>query len=337
MEQQLPGTRSGRASGGTFVTSNAEQWLTVVDRVSAAAGVVLVTLADPSGAELPRWQPGAHLEIVLASGLVRHYSLCGDPDDRQRYTVAVLRVADGRGGSREIHDSDLVGQQLLVRGPRNHFGLGEADHYLFLAGGIGITPIMAMVQAAEVGHRDWRLIYGGRSRAAMAFWDRLAALAPDRVEFVPEDELGYPDLETAIKLAEAGTAVYACGPAGMLEAVESTAETYAARVTLHVERFTTSETVRATDGNTEFEVELARSGRVLTVPADKTILEVVLGVVPNHPYSCTEGICGSCETTVLAGIPDHRDEVLSESERSTNETMMICVGRSLTPRLTLDL
>jgi ferredoxin-NADP reductase len=263
--------------------------------------------------------------------------LCGDPGDRGRYTVAVLLVEDGRGGSREIHESELVGQQVLVRGPRNHFELRDAQQYLFVAGGIGITPIVAMVTRAQSEGKTWRLIYGGRSRASMAFWDRLAGLAPDRVDFVPQDTMGLPDLETAIGDALPGTAVYACGPAGMLEAVEALAGKYTDRVTLQTERFTAGDAAAPQPGDTEFEIELAQTGTVLTVAADKTILETVLEVVADHPYSCTEGVCGTCETTVLEGIPDHRDQVLNDFERSTNETMMICCGRSLTKRLVLDL
>ncbi len=316
-----------------------ERPLTVVECTAVAQDVVLLSLGDADGGELPPWTPGAHLELVLPSGLVRHYSLCGNPGDRERYTVAVLRVADGRGGSVEIHDSALVGQELLVRGPRNHFELGAADHYLFLAGGIGITPLVAMAtQVAAEGH-DWKLIYGARSRQAMAFRDRLASLgAAEQVEFVPQDEAGLPDFESLMRGAQPGTAVYACGPPAMLQFVEELAAKYADRLILSVERFAAGDDASHSDAqDTEFEIELARAGIVRCVPADRTILEIVLEELPDHPYSCTEGVCGSCETAVLLGLPDHRDQVLTEFERSTNETMMICVGRSLSRRLVLDL
>ena len=307
--------------------------LVVLERLRIADGVVLLRLGHPEGLALPQWQPGAHLEIVLPSGLIRHYSLCGDPDDPFTYLVAVLRVADGDGGSREIHDTDLEGLLLEIRGPRNNFALAPADRYQFIAGGIGITPISAMVREIAGSDRPWRLVYGGRSRSSMAFLSELGELGP--VQLVPQDEQGLPDLAGELGAAAAGTAVYACGPPAMLEVVTKLCANRP-DLTLRLERFTTDGSTTPI-GGAAFEVELRRTGIVLEVPADRSLLDVVRDVVRTQPYSCAEGICGTCETDVLEGIPDHHDDVLSDAERASNKTMMLCVSRSKSPRLVLEL
>jgi ferredoxin-NADP reductase len=314
--------------------------LRVADVRAAAEDVQLLHFVDPDGDDLPPWQPGDHLEIVLPSALIRHYSLCGDPDDRSSYTVAVLRVADGRGGSREIHDTDLVGAELLVRGPRNNFPLVDADAYLLLAGGIGITPLFAMVRQLVRAGADWSLLYGARSRAAMVFADELAALGAERVQLLPQDEVGLPDLAAALDAVARGTAVYCCGPEPMLLAAERLCAERGDRLTLHVERFSGSGGGTGGDeqgADQPFELELAETGVVLEVPADRTALDVVHEVLPDHPYSCLGGQCGSCEVAVLAGEVDWRDEVLSDEEHDTNAAMMLCVSRARSRRLVIQL
>jgi len=310
----------------------------LVQQVSwEARDVVSVRLTDPAGQELPPWAPGAHLEIVLPSGLTRQYSLCGRPADRSSYTVAVLREPNGRGGSREIHDTALVGRQLEVRGPRNHFALKPADSYLLIAGGIGVTPILAMARDLQERGIPWRLIYGGRSRESMAFLGQLGSLSPE-IDVVPQDERGLLDLADALERLEVGTAVYACGPAGLLDAV--TRECESRGVELHLERFGAappSEDLGDAEPATAFEVELKLTGLVLPIPSDRSILDVVRDVLPDAPSSCEEGFCGSCETRVLAGIPEHHDSILDLDERAANDTMMICVGRAVSSRLVLDL
>lgn len=295
-----------------------------------ADGVVSVTLRDPHGAPLPPWTAGAHLAITLKSGLVRQYSLCGPRDDPTGYTVAVLLVADGRGGSREVHERLRVGELVEVSPPRNNFELGPAPAYLFLAGGIGVTPIAAMLD--ELHARDeaprYTLVYGGRSRPSMAFADRLTALGGDRVELVPFDEKGLPDLTAALRDCAPGTHVYCCGPAAMISAVQEMSAQHP--VVLHVERFTASTDTDAgplaTDGS--FEVTLARSGMTVTVPPDRSVLDAVLDVLPDTAFSCASGFCGTCETKVLGGTIDHRDDLLTDAERQANTSMMICVSRS---------
>jgi len=309
-----------------------------------AEGVVSIRLVDPSGAELPAWTPGAHLDLILPSGKMRQYSLCGDPADRAAYTVAVLRDQHGRGGSREIHDTALVGRSLSVRGPRNHFGLVDAPSYLFLAGGIGITPILAM--AREVSRRGvpWTLIYGGRSETSMAFLDDLDKLGTGNIEVVPQDVHGMLDLGTVLGRAPSESAIYCCGPEGLIRAAEEHAATRFAPDALHVERFGASSSAPRggnaiepeSDGNS-FEVELRRTGAVLTVPADGTLIDVVREAIPDFLSDCEEGYCGACEVRVLEGEPEHHDQLLTDQERECGDRLMVCVGRSRSARLVLDL
>ncbi|WP_245707549.1 PDR/VanB family oxidoreductase [Pseudonocardia oroxyli] len=313
--------------------------LVVSDRRNEADGVVSLTLrAEADGRELPAWEPGAHLEVALPSGLIRHYSLCGPVEQRDRYRIAVLREANSRGGSSEVHDHVVVGTRLQVTGPRNHFRLEPADSYLFVAGGIGITPILPMIAQAEADGVPWKLVYGGRRASSMAFVDEITARAGGKVELLAEDEVGRPDLPVVLGEVATGGRVYCCGPEGLLGAVESGCAVRGLTDVLHVERFAAS-AVAVDDGagSAGFEVHLARSGMTVTVPPGRSILEVVREVVPQIPSSCEEGICGTCETAVLEGAPDHRDQIMSAVERASNATMMICVGRALSDRLVLDL
>ncbi|TNY36017.1 PDR/VanB family oxidoreductase [Thermomonospora catenispora] len=309
-----------------------EPWIEVVvdRRERVAEEVVALTLRAPAGGPLPAWSPGAHIDLLLTEDLVRQYSLCGDPADASAWRVAVLREPDGRGGSAYVHDKLSVGDRLTVRGPRNAFPLVPSERYLFIAGGIGITPILPMVRAARAAGADWRLVYGGRRRATMAFTGELAALDADRVDLRPQDETGLLDLDGLLGDLPAGTQVYCCGPESLLTAVEERCPPEA----LHVERFVP----RAVEGpEREFEVELAASGLTLTVPAGRSILETVEAAGVQVLSSCREGTCGTCETGVLEGVPDHRDSILSGPERDTCEFMMICVSRARSPRLVLDL
>lgn len=298
--------------------------LVVAGKVPVAAGVVALTLRHPGGDLLPEWTPGAHVSLDLGQGLVRQYSLCGDPADRSAWRIAVLREEAGRGGSAYVHDVLAVGDKVPVSAPRNNFALVGADSYLFVAGGIGITPLLPMIACADRRGADWRLTYGGRTRASMAFLDELAAYG-DRVLVRPQDETGLLDLSEL----DGAPTVYCCGPEPLLAAVEARCPAG----TLHVERFTG---VTAGEGD-EFEVVLDRSGRTLTVPAGRSILEVVEEAGIAVLSSCREGTCGTCETEVRAGVPDHRDVLLTPDERAAGETMMICVSRARGGKLVLDL
>ncbi|MFF8359201.1 PDR/VanB family oxidoreductase [Streptomyces chartreusis] len=295
-----------------------------------ADGVLSVELARPDGKPLPTWTPGAHLDLHVG-GFVRQYSLCGDPADPTGYRLGVLNEPSSRGGSRHVHTKLRPGQTVRAVGPRNHFALEPATSYVFLAGGIGITPILAMARRAERDGIPYRLIHGGRSRASMAFGAELSALTGD-VTLVPQDEHGHPDLAAALRDLPADALVYCCGPEPLLKAVEEACPAGQ----LRVERFAAPVVERDGD-DTAFEVECRRSGVTLNVDAGTSVLEAAENAGLAVASSCRDGICGSCETRVLAGTPDHRDFLLSEAERATGETMMLCVSRCASDRLVLDL
>jgi ferredoxin-NADP reductase/DMSO/TMAO reductase YedYZ heme-binding membrane subunit len=296
-----------------------------------AENILSLRLRAPDGAPLPSWEPGAHIELALASGRRRHYSLCGDPANTRSYRIAVLQVSSGRGGSMEVHTGARAGQLITVHGPHNNFPLLSSGAYLFIAGGIGITAIMAMAARVASAGEEWNLIYTGRRRASMAFLDEVRALGPDRVDIWPADERGRPELESIITAASPGTAVYCCGPDRLLDAVR---DLVAARpdLSLHSECFTGT----AAAGGTACQVELRRTGRIIDVPADRTLLQAIREVLPGIRAGCEQGVCGACRTTVLAGEPDHRDGLLSTADHAAG-AMLICVSRARSERLILDL
>ncbi|ODU07075.1 MAG: ferredoxin [Pseudonocardia sp. SCN 72-86] len=311
-----------------------EMDLVLASRVRVAEDVVHLVLKDPSGRHLPRWGAGAHIDL-LVGGQTRQYSLCGDPSDRSGYEIAVLHVHDGRGGSAHIHDELTVGDTVRVRGPRNHFALNPSPAYRFVAGGIGITPLLPMIARAEAQGADWQLVYGGRSLGSMAFAEELRSLG-DRVVLWPQDERGLIDLAAAVGAPAASTLVYCCGPEPLLAAVEQHCAGWPAG-SLHVERFAKRSQDGAPEALTEFEVELRQSELVLQVPEDRSILEVLEDADVDVFSSCLEGVCGSCETPVVEGVPDHRDSVLSAEDRAAGKFMMVCVSRSCSRRLVLDI
>jgi ferredoxin-NADP reductase len=295
-------------------------------------------LIDPEGSPLPEWSAGTHIELILPSGKVRQYSLCGDVDDRESYSIAVLRVEDGMGGSIELHQLH-EGQFLGVRAVTNSFPLVHANEYLLLAGGIGITPLYAMTQELATRKAPWSLAYGSRSRRSMVYRDELCSMAAvhgSHVWFVSEDIDGYIDFDRLLDEASDGTAVYCCGPGPMIQAVERLWNQHSQRLSLHVERFSGSNTV-STGQNGAFDLVLASSQETLHVPPDRTALEVVHDVIPDHPYFCMAGECGSCEVRVLAGRVDHRDSILTEEERQCHDRMMLCVSRALTSEISIEL
>lgn len=306
-----------------------------------ADGVLSLTFVDPLGEDLPEWTPGAHLEVELPSGLVRQYSLCGDPKDRCRYKVAVLRELNGRGGSAEIHDTVLAGRILKIRGPRNRFELGYASKYVLIAGGIGITPILAMAREIN-GRKPWHLYYGGRTIDSMAFREELAMLEPGHVTYVPQDTDGILDLDAIFATVDDDTAIYTCGPEGLLGAVLARAEAAGRSDQVHFERFGAAPkkpedaAPASTDG---FEVELQRTGATIQVGPQQTVLEALRQVVSDMPSSCEEGFCGTCETKVISGEVDHRDQILSDGEKAANDTFFPCVSRAMgaCPKLVVDL
>lgn len=298
-------------------------------------GVLSVILEDPGGGPLPDWEEGAHLELELG-GLPRHYSLCGTPGDSRRYRIAVLRDPGSRGGSAHVHEMLRPGHLVTARGPRNRFPLVAAERYLFVAGGIGITPLLPMIAAVEAAGVPWRLAYGGRRRASMAFQAELAAYG-DAVTLLPEDELGRMDLDALLGTPDAATAVYCCGPEGLLAAVEGACAAWP-EGSLHVERFAAAPRAEVDAGEErEFEVECRQSDVRVTVPRDQPVIDALEAAGVWVASACREGICGSCETKVIEGEPDHRDSLLTDQERVTGATMMPCVSRSFSDRLVLDL
>jgi ferredoxin-NADP reductase len=314
------------------ITRMSTEWeLEVTAREVVAEGVVRLTLSRPDRSPLPEWEPGAHLDLHLDAELVRQYSLCGDPCDREAYQVAVLREPAGRGGSAHVHDRVPVGSVLPVGGPRNNFVLRDAERYLFLAGGIGITPIRPMVAAAEKVGADWRLVYGGRTAASMAFTAELAERYGDRVEIVH----GLLDLDALLGSPEADTLVYCCGPEPLLAAVEERCAAWPTG-SLKLERFAPKDLAEAPVSGA-FEVEFARSGGAATVPPGVSIVDIAAEAGIEIETSCREGTCGTCESDVLDGTPEHRDSILTPEEKAAGNVIFPCVSRCLSARLVLDL
>ena len=302
-----------------------------------ADGVVRLQLTEPGGGRLPDWNPGAHIDLALpvdgSQSLIRQYSLCGDRWNASTYEIAVLREPASRGGSEYVHDGVEVGDLLAIGTPRNNFGLAPARGYQFIAGGIGITPIMTMIAAAEQLGTPWRLLYGGRSRRSMAFLEELSRYG-DRVTICPQDEQGLLDLGF---LAEpvAFTKIYCCGPTPLLDAVGAAAGRWPTQ-DVRFERFVAA--VQAPPVRSgPFTIVLAHSGLSLTVQPDESILDVLSRAGVRVVSSCQEGVCGTCEVRVLGGTPDHRDSLLSDSERARNDRMFACVSRSADEQLVLDL
>ncbi|MTE14571.1 PDR/VanB family oxidoreductase [Nocardia aurantiaca] len=301
----------------------------VTDRRDEAEGVFALELAAAGPGALPRWTPGAHIDVHAESVGQRQYSLCGDPVDERRWRIAILREPAGRGGSEHLYRTAHPGTELRVSLPRNNFALVPSAEYLFVAGGIGITPILPMLAAAERAGARFSLYYGARTRAHLAFTGELARY--ERVTLVPQDEAGL--LPIAALLAETTATVYCCGPAPLLDAVES--EGARRGLSVHTERFTPRRVDNGVDR--AFQVRLARSGQVLSVAADRSIVDVLEGAGVAIVTSCREGTCGSCETTFLEGEVQHRDSVLSAEERARGRTLMPCVSRALSDVLVLEL
>ncbi|MGI5218572.1 PDR/VanB family oxidoreductase [Nocardia sp. CA-290969] len=298
--------------------------VTVESVRTEAREVVSLTLRRSDGQPLPAWRPGSHLDVFLPSGRQRQYSLCGDPRDLSRYRIAVRRLPDGGGGSTEVHTL-APGDPLRIRGPRNGFTfVATASDYLFVAAGIGITPILPMAHAA--GDRG-RLVYLGRSRDTMPFLGEL----PEDAEIRPDDESGTPDIPAILATAPPGAAVYVCGPPPVLEAAQRNFFALNPAGSLHTERFSPPPIV---DGR-EFDINLAASGRQVRVGAAESALDAVRRVHPDAVFSCRQGFCGTCKTKVLAGDVDHRDRTLTDAERPGH--MLPCVSRSAGGPLVLDL
>jgi tetrachlorobenzoquinone reductase len=312
--------------------------VTLTDITVVARDTNLYTFARPGGGALPAYKPGAHIDIHIPNGLVRQFSLLNPADDPESYVVGIKRDAQSRGGSRYIFDEMQVGHSVKISAPRNNFPLVEnAEHVVLVAGGIGITPIWCMVQELAAQNRSWKLYYSCRSRADMAFLDRLEKLAPGAVHLHFDDEADgkFLDLAAVFASAPQNAHFYCCGPNPMLKAFEAAAAAQP-RSHVHVEYFTPKEEAAAgTLGG--FWVELARSGEEYFIPEGRKILEVLYEAGIDVDYSCELGICGECVTRVISGVPEHHDSVLSEEEQASNEKVMICCAGCKTERLVLDM
>jgi ferredoxin-NADP reductase len=300
----------------------------ITKRERLSPDVVALTFADPDGGLLPSWTPGSHVDVQLPSGRRRQYSLCGPPGRRTDYRIAVRRIANGAGGSIEMHDAYTVGDSLVFEGPRNAFYLGGDERdVLFVIGGIGVTPILSMMRAAQQRGMNWRAIYAGRSRDYMPLLDEVLALDADRVNVWADDERGrFATADDLLVGATPTTAVYVCGPTGMLESVR-TARNEHANAPLHYERFSPPPVV---DG-IPFQLELARSKRVLDVPANRSALDVMLDIDPTTAHSCRQGFCGTCKVRVLGGQVDRRGRT-----SETDGEMLVCVSRANGGRVVID-
>lgn len=309
--------------------------MTVERRRMVADDVVLLGLAAKDGRPLPAWAPGAHVDLYLdGGGIVRQYSLCGDPRDTSRWNVAVLLEKNGRGGSAIVHRTCLEGESLQAGLPVNRFPLREAPHVVFVAGGIGITPFLPMIGALERDGRSWELHYAGRRLTSMAFAGALELWHGSRVSLYAKSEGTPLALGSVLRNLPAGTAVYACGPARLLDEVDNRCR--AAGIKAHMERFAAParpEPVGVGQPDHAFEVHLKRSGVTIVVEPGQSVLAAAEAAGADVFGSCLEGVCGTCETRVLEGIPDHRDCVL---DGAPTNTMMICVSRCKGARLVLD-
>ena len=290
-------------------------------------------LVDPQGRELPPFAPGAHVDVTFSAGLVRQYSLCGDPADRTRYRIAV-RSVDGGQASRIVHQALRPGDLLDVSAPRNNFALVKAENFLFIAGGIGITPLLPMIQAASRSGSSWRLLYCVRQSDAAAFLLELEALHGE-ISLHVTDAGTRLDVAAALAAPQANTALYCCGPESLMLAVEAATPQWPAG-SLHFEWFTPRTRSDLADPGS-FELVCAQSGLTLAVPHDRSVLSVLNDAGLGLSYSCEQGICGTCECRVLEGEVDHRDSILSAAEQAAHDIMMVCVSRARGARLVLDI
>ena len=306
-----------------------------------AQDVLGIELRASDGGDLPPFTAGAHIDLRLPGGLMRSYSLLNDPAERHRYVLGVLREPNGRGGSRAVHEQLRVGMTLEVGEPRNQFPLHEAAaHSVLVAGGIGVTPLLSMARRLKALGASFEVVFCARSRASAAFSEEVAGLGV-AVHWHFDDQAGGPPDLAALLRARPGagstaTHYYACGPARMLDAFLACCASLG-YPNAHIERFAAETPVEEVGSDRGFTVELRRSGRSVAIAPGQSILDALLDAGVEASFSCQDGFCGSCETRVLEGTPEHRDSVLTETERAENKVMMICVSGCRGDRLVLDL
>lgn len=304
-----------------------------------ADDVISIELLPAPGEVFPPFDAGSHIDLHLPNGLVRNYSLTNSTEEHGRYVIGVLHDRTSRGGSRCVHQQLRVGMTLPIAAPRNNFQLHEdAQHSVLVAGGIGITPILCMLRRLKALGRSVELLYFARSRRSAAFVDQIDAIGASVTWHFDDERGGPPDIHALLAERPAGTHThyYACGPSVMLDAFELSCEALG-YANAHIERFAALPVEASPQARTRYIAELHSSGRTFTITPDKSLLQTLLDGGVDVDYSCQEGVCGTCETRVLSGIPDHRDSVLSASERASNKTMMVCVSGCKSERLVLDL
>ncbi len=313
----------------------------LVNRKAVVAdGICSFELRLSNGEPLPPFTAGAHVDVHLPSGVVRQYSLCNSPEERHRYLIGVLKDPLSRGGSQAMHEVVEQGQTLQISEPRNLFPLAADGHsHLLVAGGIGITPMMAMAHELERQGAEFELHYCFRSRARAAFLDTLENAAFAHRVTLHDDSSAEPsklDAQALLQSPESGRHLYVCGPGGFMDHIlTAAAATGWPEEQVHREFFAAAPIDH--DGDQAFEVELARSGKVLQIPADRSVFEVLDDAGIEIETSCEQGICGSCITRVLQGTPDHRDQFMTDAEHARNDQFTPCCSRAKTPRLVLDL
>lgn len=304
-----------------------------------AEDIISVELRPAPGVDFPAFEAGSHIDLHLPNGMVRSYSLCNNCQERQRYVVGVLKDRASRGGSRCVHEQLRVGMRIAISAPRNNFPLHEdATHSVLVAGGIGVTPVLCMARRLKDIGRSFEFLYFARSRKSAAFVAEIEALGVPVTWHFDDEKGGPPDLTALLgrRAPAASEHYYACGPAVMLDNFEKTCAALG-HANAHIERFTAVEIAASADAKQSFTVELRRSGKTFEVTPDTTLHKRLIEINANVPFSCEEGICGSCETKVLEGEPDHRDSVLTDAERASNKAMMVCVSGCKSARLVLDL
>ena len=301
-------------------------------------GVVVLEMASADGQPLPAFDAGAHVDVHLPQGVVRQYSLCGNPADRGAYRLGVLKDPKSRGGSQAVHALLKEGTELRIGVPRNQFPLEmSAPHTVLLGGGIGITPMIAMAYALDDAGRSFELHYSGRQRAACAFLDELAASPfADRVHLHFDDEADEQklDLDSVLGAAVPGTHMYTCGPTGFMDWVIGEARRLGLpEPQIHKEYFQ----VDVAGGGKAFDVVAQKTGKTVRVESDQTIIEALATIGIKVQVSCEQGICGTCLCTVLEGEPEHRDVFLTDEEKADNDQILLCCSRAKSDRLVLDI
>jgi vanillate O-demethylase ferredoxin subunit len=311
----------------------------IIRKTKEAEDIVSFEMSSTDGKPLPPFSAGSHIDVHIRDGLVRQYSLCNDPTEQHRYLIGVLRDPSSRGGSVAIHDTVKEGDVLEISEPKNHFALTRAKRSLLFAGGIGVTPILCMAERLAQTDADFAMHYCTRSIERTAFHGRITASSfADKVSFhfdagAPEQKL---DLAALIAKPEPDTHIYVCGPTGFIEHVVNTAKANGwPSEQIHLEYFGAA--AQDTSGDGAFEVKLASSGKTYTIPADKTVIEVLVEDGVDIPYSCEQGVCGTCITRVLEGTPDHRDMYFTDDERAKNDQFTPCCSRAKSATLLLDL